>query len=195
MIKPVTPARSRTAPAFRPPASRPARVLVARPAPEVDGGRYAPKFTLGDRAELSADVIRDGHEVLRAELVVSPPSGSAHTVPMAHVDADSLGVRWAASVELDQLGPFGAGNRRPVFATENARLVGNPQLDARGADLRIRVTHEGQVVAARLRGGARLFESMRTLRDPVTLIHSPRIVSRAEEGPVELQVWRVHHAC
>ncbi len=81
-------------------------MLVARPRPEVDGGRYAPKFTLGDRADLSVDVIRDGHEVLRAELVVQPPTGPARTSAMANVDAASLGVRWAGTVELDQLGTW-----------------------------------------------------------------------------------------
>ena len=102
----MSPARSRPAPPFQPPTSRPARVLVSRPQPEVDGGRHAPKATLGDHVELSVDVIRDGHEVLRAELVVSPPSGPARTTPMVHVDAGALGVRWAATVELDQLGTW-----------------------------------------------------------------------------------------
>jgi starch synthase (maltosyl-transferring) len=60
---------------------------------------------VGDRVELSASVVRDGHEVLRAELRYRPP-GSARwlTAPMTHLDAESLGVRWAATVELDRPG-------------------------------------------------------------------------------------------
>ena len=94
--------------------------------------------------------------------------------------------------KLDQLGPFGAGNRRPVFATPNVKIVGQPTVDSRGADLRFRVAQHGEILSARLPRGARHFESMRTLRDPVTLIHSPRIASRAENGSVELSVLRLH---
>jgi starch synthase (maltosyl-transferring) len=101
----VTPSSS--SPAFAPPSRRPARVRVARPSPEVDGGRHAPKRTVGDRVELSAEVLRDGHEVLRAELrVKGPGDGSWTTLPMEHVDAAELGVRWAASIDLDRPGPW-----------------------------------------------------------------------------------------
>lgn len=94
---------------------------------------------------------------------------------------------------LDMLGPFGAGNRRPVFATEGVKLVGNPIVDGRGQgrDLRFRVVEGGQIVAARLRGGADHFEAIRAMREPVTLVYSPKLVSRAEDGPVELQVLRI----
>ena len=64
---------------------------------------------------------------------------------------------------------------------------------ARGAvrELGLRLVQRGQMISARLRGGARHFESFRDLRDPLTIVHSPKLVSRAEEGPLELQVLRV----
>ena len=39
---------------------------------------------------------------------------------------------------LDMLGPFGAGNPRPTFASR-VKMVGRPSVDSRGQDLRFRV--------------------------------------------------------
>ena len=57
------------------PRTRPPRIVVARPAPTIDAGMYPAKATVGDAVALSADVVRDGHEVLRAEVRVRPPGG------------------------------------------------------------------------------------------------------------------------
>ncbi len=89
---------------FTPPAERPSRVRVARHQPAVDGDRYAPKRTLGDEVEISVDVIRDGHEVLRAELRLRSPRGVDQVVPLEHLDGAALGVRWGTSIVVDQLG-------------------------------------------------------------------------------------------
>ncbi|MCB0963509.1 MAG: DUF3416 domain-containing protein, partial [Acidimicrobiales bacterium] len=73
------------------PRTAPPRVLVSRPAPAVDAGRRAAKATVGDTVAVSVDVIRDGHEVLRGELRVKPPGGRWQTVPLVHLDPESLG--------------------------------------------------------------------------------------------------------
>jgi hypothetical protein len=44
----------------------PARTLINHPRPTVDGGRYAPKRCVGDTVKVSADIFRDGHEIMRA---------------------------------------------------------------------------------------------------------------------------------
>jgi starch synthase (maltosyl-transferring) len=44
----------------------PARVLVQDVQPQVDGGRYPTKATLGERVTVSATIVRDGHEQVRA---------------------------------------------------------------------------------------------------------------------------------
>ena len=94
-----------TASPFDPPDPIPARVVVARPEPTLDGGRHAPKRTVGESVTVSADVIRDGHEVLRAEGIVWPPgSTTPSTITLHHVDGGSLGVRWAGSFHLDRPG-------------------------------------------------------------------------------------------
>ena len=43
----------------------PRRIRIAKPAPVLDGGRYAVKRTVGDTVAVSADIFRDGHEKLR----------------------------------------------------------------------------------------------------------------------------------
>jgi single-stranded-DNA-specific exonuclease len=93
---------------------------------------------------------------------------------------------------MEQLGPFGAGNRRPTFLTRDVRLVGLPSVDPRNGDLRLRAVQDGQVLPLRMRGGARHFERLNGLRTPVDLVHSPRVAARSEEGPVELVCWQVH---
>ncbi len=96
---------ARSDPPFDPPSRRPARVRVQAPRPDVGAGGAA-KATLGDVVRCSVDVLRDGHEVLRADLVATAPSGRKRIVPMVHVDAGSLGVRWEAPLALDQLGAW-----------------------------------------------------------------------------------------
>ncbi|MEO6596260.1 MAG: single-stranded-DNA-specific exonuclease RecJ [Planctomycetota bacterium] len=90
---------------------------------------------------------------------------------------------------LDMLGPFGSGHRRPVFRTTSVRTIGNPLTDVRGQDLRVRVVSEGQILPARVvRGNAR-FEEVRNCQGPWTLVYSPRLSPRGEEGPVQLDVY------
>lgn len=92
---------------------------------------------------------------------------------------------------LDQIGPFGSGNRRPTFLTRGVKLVGLPSIDSRTGDLRTRAVQNGQLLPARVRSGGRCFEAVRELRKPVDLIHSPRLAARGEDGPVELVVWQI----
>ena len=89
---------------------------------------------------------------------------------------------------LDMLGPFGMGHRRPRFATRGVRTIGHPLCDQRGQDLRLRVVGAGQVLPARVvRGGPR-FEEVRRKNGPWTLVYSPRLNPRGEDGPVQLEV-------
>ena len=71
------------------------------------------------------------------------------------------------------------------------RTVGYPTTDARGFDLKFRVTAAGQVLPARLIRGADRFEELRNSRGPWTLLHSPRLSSRGEEGPVVLEIYEM----
>src|SRR3954466_14152778 len=90
----------------REPAQAPARIWIQSPSPVVDGGRWPVKRTAGDVVEVSADVFRDGHEVLRVEVCWKAPGARRwSTAPLAPVDAHHQGVRWAGRFQLD--GPPG----------------------------------------------------------------------------------------
>ena len=67
----------------------PRRIRIAKPAPVVDGGRYAVKRTVGDTVAVSADIFRDGHEKLRAVVKYKAPGGRRwlETPSCTHVDA------------------------------------------------------------------------------------------------------------
>ncbi len=93
--------------------------------------------------------------------------------------------------KLDQLGPFGAGNPRPTFASRGVKLVGLPHVDSRGRDLRIRVAQDGIVIPARLRNGAAHFETVRELNSEVEIIYTPRVSRRGEDGPIEIYILQL----
>ena len=93
--------------------------------------------------------------------------------------------------KLDMLGPFGPGNHRPTFVSKEVRVVGNPTVSNRGMDLRFRVVSSGSrgtVLPARIPKGADHFEKIRSCREPTTILYSPHLTTRGEEGPVELLV-------
>ncbi len=72
-----TPRPDPEVPAVRPPTHLPARIRLARPSPMVDCGRHPVKRTTGDDIEISVDVLRDGHEQLRAVLAHRAPGGTS----------------------------------------------------------------------------------------------------------------------
>jgi starch synthase (maltosyl-transferring) len=86
------------------PARTPARIRIEALGPVVAGG-YPVKRTVGESLTVGADIIRDGHDVLRAVLRWRRPQSSRwEEVPMRHVDADEAGVRWEADLQLEEIG-------------------------------------------------------------------------------------------
>ena len=70
-----------------------------------------------------------------------------HLTPRLKVDAevDPAHINLETARVLDCLGPFGAGNPRPVFATRKIRVVGQPKrIGRRGAHLAMHVTSGGR---------------------------------------------------
>src|SRR5919206_887178 len=90
----------------REPRQAPARIRIEHPAPTVDCGRWPVKRTVGDVVRVGADIFRDGHEVLRAEVRWRAPGERRwRCAPMTPVDAHVAGVRWEGTMTLD--GPPG----------------------------------------------------------------------------------------
>jgi starch synthase (maltosyl-transferring) len=83
----------------------PRRIVIQYPTPSVDAGRYPAKRCVGDRVDVSADVFRDGHELIRAVVLYRGPGDSDwQEVELRRIDAHLGGVRWAASFELRRPG-------------------------------------------------------------------------------------------
>ena len=83
----------------------PARILIERPQPSVDCGRYAAKACVGDEVPVSADVFRDGHEVLRAVVRYRGPGDEAwREAALAPYDAHIGGNGFAGAFPVDRQG-------------------------------------------------------------------------------------------
>jgi starch synthase (maltosyl-transferring) len=79
----------------------PSRVIVLAVRPEVDGGRYPVKRVAGDVVEIEADVVADGHDVVRVALLHKPPGEQEwREIEMSHGGNDA----WRASFPAVALG-------------------------------------------------------------------------------------------
>jgi len=79
------------------------RVVIENVAPEVGGGRFPVKRTVGDELLVEADAFADGHDEVRAFLRWSYGDGGEwHEQPMEPLGND----RWRASFPLEQMGRY-----------------------------------------------------------------------------------------
>jgi starch synthase (maltosyl-transferring) len=86
-------------------AKPPSRIRIEHPAPTVDGGRWPVKRTVGDTVNVSADIFRDGHEVLRAVVRRRGPGERRwQEAPLIAVDAHHDGVRWEGAFTVEAMG-------------------------------------------------------------------------------------------
>jgi starch synthase (maltosyl-transferring) len=116
----------------------PPRIQINLPAPAVDGGRYPAKRCVGDTVTVSADIFRDGHEILRAVVRYRAPGGRRWVeAPMHPIDAHVNGVRWAGEFTVETPGrwQFAIEAWSDLFATwrdELQRKLGAGQHDLAG---------------------------------------------------------------
>ena len=77
-------------------------IVVECVSPAVDGGRYPAKRLIGDELRVGADIFKDGHDQLAAQVLYCGPGGSSwRHAPMSYVVDDD---RWYGTVRLDQIG-------------------------------------------------------------------------------------------
>ena len=75
------------------------RIVIENVYPEIDGGRYPVKRTVGDTFEVWADIFRDGHDVTAAAVVFRPiGAGEWQYEPMTFTEND----RWGGQVTLSR---------------------------------------------------------------------------------------------
>ncbi len=76
------------------------RVAIESIEPQVDGGRFPIKRTVGETITVQADIFADGHEVLAVALLYKPVSESSwREAPMRFVDND----RWQGGFQVTKL--------------------------------------------------------------------------------------------
>jgi starch synthase (maltosyl-transferring) len=81
----------------------PTRIQIQRVTPQIDGGKYAVKRTVGDIVEVGARIFRDGHEILGAA-VRYKPAGSTRwrESPLEAIGNDA----WRGSFTVDGCGAW-----------------------------------------------------------------------------------------
>ena len=92
------PARQAAAVSLPPFETYPA-IVVENVQPEIDGGRWPIKRVVGDTVEVSADIFKEGHDLIQARVTFRPigmPAWSEQ--PMRLVEND----RWVGTFKVDQ---------------------------------------------------------------------------------------------
>jgi len=77
------------------------RVVIERVEPEVDGGRFPIKRTIGDKVEVRADIYADGHDVVRAVLRHRPADARAWIEEEMRLVVND---RWQGVFKVEALG-------------------------------------------------------------------------------------------
>jgi starch synthase (maltosyl-transferring) len=159
-----------------PPARQaPPRIRIENPWPQIDCGRFPVKRVSGDVVEVSADVWRDGHEILRADVRFRGPGQRTwQRAPMRRVDAHEDGDRWAATFPVTVIGrwQYTVEAWTDVFATwrdELARKVAGGQEDVSSELLEGAQLLREQVARTKDAGDRRLVEHALELLDDASL--------------------------
>lgn len=121
------------------------RLLIERVTPELDGGRFPVKRVVGDRVDVEADVIKDGHDLFAARICFRGPKDTGwRYAPLRYeFGAD----RWYGSFVVDTVGrwTFSVEAWEDAFATWRDEL--RKKFDA------------GQVIELELAEGALLLDA------------------------------------
>lgn len=79
------------------------RVIIEGVRPEIDGGRFPAKRSVGERVRVEADIVADGHEVIAAQLLFRcEPDTDWQTAPMSPLFND----RWRGEFQVMELGRY-----------------------------------------------------------------------------------------
>ena len=149
-----------------------ARVVITNLRPRLDCGRYRVKAIEGDHFEVTADIVRDGPDLLQASLRYRSPSAGWADAPMSHLGNDS----WAGGFRPNAPGiwHYTVQAWTDHFATWRRDLF--KRVDA------------GQAVDLELREGALLLEK----RLGAVPVEERKVVQAAIDAlraPAELRGW------
>jgi starch synthase (maltosyl-transferring) len=176
-------------------AGPPARIRILDVRPQVEGGRFAVKRTLGERLEVSAEAFRDGHDAIRVVLRHRAPGGDWQESPMRWVDRDVDGDRWVGSFVPDREGlwTYEVGAFTDHFATWHDEV--SRKRAAGGEDLTSEVVEGAELLrAARpiaaLIDGQRIDAALKLVGDEdadleakLDAVLAPRLLDAVERNP------------
>ena len=173
------------------PRTPPSRLQIHDVGPTVDGGRYPVKRTLGDPVVVTCDLVRDGHEQMRAVVRHRPPRTSGFLEePMAPLDPD----RWRGVFPTVALGRHAFQVEAWVDAYATWRSEIERKLAAGQEDLESELEEGAALIeeaAERLRTADRVVvaEAVRALRGPgpvaerVAAATAPAVAEALARGP------------
>jgi starch synthase (maltosyl-transferring) len=78
------------------------QIVIEDVRPEIDGGRHPVKRIIGDEVVVSADIYKDGHDLLDARICYGPAGERARRTAPLRYDYDSD--RWSGSFVVDRIG-------------------------------------------------------------------------------------------
>ncbi|HWZ91831.1 MAG TPA: alpha-1,4-glucan--maltose-1-phosphate maltosyltransferase [Polyangiaceae bacterium] len=84
------------------PALTPPQLVIENVTPALDGGRYPIKRVIGRVIEVSADIFKDGHDLIAARILYRRPSETEFRIAPLHYRFDPD--RWHGSFKVDQIG-------------------------------------------------------------------------------------------
>ena len=121
------------------PSKRPPRIQIQNVRPQVDCGRYPVKATQGDRVDVTADIFKDGHDVLCA-VVRYRPAGTRKWLerPLTAVGND----HWVGDFQVTELGRWQFTieawiDRGSTLLDELERKLAAEQVDLTGETLEL----------------------------------------------------------
>ena len=79
------------------------RVIIDRVRPEIDGGRFPIKRTVGEKVKVRADIIADGHEAISGFLLFRHESSNRWRAALLRGFAND---KWKASFKVTELGRY-----------------------------------------------------------------------------------------
>jgi starch synthase (maltosyl-transferring) len=124
-----------------------AHLIIECVTPELDAGRYPVKRVVGDVVDVGADVLKDGHDILAAHVVLRAPGETATTIPMRY---DENKDRWFASFTVDRIGRWHFTVEGWTDVWETWRHGFRKKTDA-GVDVRVELMEAAQLVKAAAR--------------------------------------------
>ncbi|MGH2940501.1 MAG: alpha-1,4-glucan--maltose-1-phosphate maltosyltransferase [Solirubrobacterales bacterium] len=182
--------------AREPQVAPPARIRILDVRPQVDGGRFAVKRTVGERLDVSAEAFRDGHDAIRAVLRFrAPGSKDWQEAPMRWIDREVDGDRWVGSFVPHREGvwTYEVGAFTDHFATWHDEV--SRKRAAGGEDLSSEVIEGAELLrgarpTAALIDGQRIDAALKVVEDEgaeleakLDAILAPRLLEAVERDP------------